>query len=91
MRFDPSKPFAELFGEVPFEGAKYEQGGKYFKANGEEAKNEAEPISAPEPEKLEEMTKDDLLRYALNVYNKKLDKRRTWDAILQQVKDLQPE
>jgi len=91
MKFDPSKPHAELFGDVPYAGAKYEQGGKFFKANGDLATEDVVPPEPEEEVKFEDMTKDDLIRYALNVHRKKLDKRRTWDAILQQVKDLQPE
>lgn len=91
MKLDPSKPYAELFGEVPFEGARYEQGGNYFKPNGDPATKKAAELEPEEPVKFEDMTKDDLIRYALNVHRKRLDKRRTWDSILQQVKDLQPE
>ena len=91
MKLDPNKPYSELFGDVPMIGARYEQGGKYFKPNGDPCTEESAPPEPEQPADLESMTKDDLLRYAQNVFNKKLDKRRTWDAILQQVKNLQPE
>jgi hypothetical protein len=85
---DKSKPYGGIVGF--FHGAKYEQNGRFYDADGIEIVlgDEPEEPSQEEPFDVQEATKDELINYAYNRYNRKLDARRSLENLRTVVSNL---
>jgi hypothetical protein len=89
---DRTKPYSGIYGH--FHGARFEQDGKYYAADGKEViinpgvvKTDVTTV-ADVGFDVEKATKADLLNFAYNRYGQRLDNRRSVEAIRAQVKYL---